>query len=300
MKRTPNIVITIPAYNEEGTIVKVLEDIKNVMRNISYSSNYKILVVNDGSKDRTKELAEKHGAIVVSHPKNYGLAETFRTEMKKCLELKAEIIVHFDADGQYLAKDIPRMIKKIEEGYELVLGSRFKGKIEEMPLIKRLGNIAFSIVVSNITRARITDAQTGFRAFTREVGEKIKISSSHTYTQEQIIKAVRSKFKIKELTIFFAKRRHGKSKLMKSAYEYGIRAGLNVLRVYRDYEPLKFFGILGGAIFGCGFIIGLYLVYLHLTTGIEGHIALIMLCILTIMIGLQISLFGLFADMNRK
>ena len=128
MKRTPNIVITIPAYNEEGTIVKVLEDIKNVMRNISYSSNYKILVVNDGSKDRTKELAEKHGAIVVSHPKNYGLAETFRTEMKKCLELKAEIIVHFDADGQYLAKDIPRMIKKIEEGYELVLGSRFKGK----------------------------------------------------------------------------------------------------------------------------------------------------------------------------
>lgn len=300
MKQQQKIIITIPAYNEERTISAVLTGINEVMNNTKYSSNYKILVVDDGSKDKTKDISLKHGATVFSHPKNYGLAETFRTEMKKCIEMNADIIVHFDADGQYLAKDIPRMIKKIEEGYELVLGSRFKGKIEKMPLIKRLGNIAFSIVVSNITRAKITDAQTGFRAFTREVAEKIVIQSTHTYTQEQIIKAVRQKVRIKEVPVYFAKRCHGKSKLMKSAYEYGIRAGLNVLRVYRDYEPLKFFGILGGSIFGFGFIIGLYLVYLHLTVGIEGHIALIMLCILTLMIGLQISLFGLFADMNRK
>lgn len=300
MKQQQKIIITIPAYNEERTISTVLTGINEVMNNTKYSSNYKILVVDDGSRDRTKEISLKHGAIVVSHPKNYGLAETFRTEMKKCIEMNADIIVHFDADNQYLARDIPRMIKKIEEGYELVLGSRFKGKIEEMPLIKQLGNIAFSIVVSNITRAKITDAQTGFRAFTREIAEKIVIQSTHTYTQEQIIKAVRQKVRIKEVPVYFAKRRHGKSKLMKSAYEYGIRAGLNVLRVYRDYEPLKFFGILGGSIFGFGFIIGLYLVYLHITAGIEGHIALIMLCILTLMIGLQISLFGLFADMNRK
>ena len=195
-----NIVITIPAYNEEKTIGLVINKIKSVMDKTKYKC--KVLVVDDGSKDKTKEVAKKAGALVYSHPYNYGLAETFRTEMKKCLELKADVIVHTDADGQYLAEEIPNLIKEVENGYDLVLGSRFRGRIQYMPLTKRIGNNAFSRVISKITRLNITDAQTGFRAFTKEVA-KLNIISNHTYTQEQIIKAVHNKFRIKEIPATF-------------------------------------------------------------------------------------------------
>jgi glycosyltransferase involved in cell wall biosynthesis len=291
------IVVTIPAYNEAKTIGKLIVEIKEVMSSNRY--NYKILVVDDGSKDKTAKIAKKAGALVYSHSKNYGLAETFKTEIKKCLDLKADVIVHIDADVQYQPKEIPKLIREIKNGYDLVLGSRFKGKIESMPLVKRFGNKAFSKVISNITKSRISDAQTGFRAFTRDVAEKIKITSNHTYTQEQIIRAVREKFRIKEVPIYFAKR-NDKSRLMSNPFSYAIRAWINLIRTYRDYEPLKFFGVLGTAVFGFGFLIGLYLVYLHFTSGIVGHLGLMMMDILILSIGLQIIIFGFIADMLKK
>ncbi|MBI2135139.1 glycosyltransferase family 2 protein [Candidatus Woesearchaeota archaeon] len=291
------IIVTIPAYNEERTIGKVVDSIHQAMKSSKYT--YKILVVDDGSKDNTAGEAKRHNAMVYSHPKNYGLAETFNTEIKKALGLKADVIVHIDADLQYLPKEIPKLLEEINNGYDLVLGSRFKGKIESMPFIKRLGNKAFSRVISKVTGMKITDAQTGFRAFTREVAENIDIISNHTYTQEQIIKAVNQKFRIKEVPVYFAKR-NDRSRLISSPFGYAIRAWINLIRLYRDYEPLKFFGVFGSFIFGIGFLIGLYLLYLHLTSGIVGHFALIMLDILILSIGLQIIIFGFLADMLRK
>jgi glycosyltransferase involved in cell wall biosynthesis len=291
------ITVTIPAYNEGKSIGRLIKEIRDVMDSGKY--NYNILVVDDGSLDNTAEVARKSRAIVYSHPKNYGLAETFKTELKKCLELKSDVIVHIDADGQYMPKDIPKLLKEINNGCDLVLGSRFKGKIEHMPLIKRIGNVAFSRVVSKITKIKITDSQTGFRAFTKEVAKEVHIISNHTYTQEQTIRAVRQKFKIKEVPIYFAKR-NGKSKLIRNPFEYAVKAWINIIRINRDYEPLKFFGIFGSFIFLIGFIIGLYLIYLHFTSGIVGHFALIMLDILILSIGLQVIIFGFLADMEKK
>jgi glycosyltransferase involved in cell wall biosynthesis len=291
------ITVTVPAYNEAKSIGRLIKGIKDVMSSNKY--NYNVLVVDDGSIDNTAEVAKKSGAIVYSHPKNYGLAETFKTEIKKCLKLKSDVIVHIDADGQYLPKEIPRLLKEIKNGYDLVLGSRFKGKIEHMPLIKRFGNKAFSRVVSQISRIKISDAQTGFRAFTKEVAKEVPIISNHTYTQEQIIKTVREKFRIKEVPIYFAKR-NGKSKLISNPFEYAAKAWINIIRINRDYEPLKFFGSIGGFIFAIGFLIGLYLIYLHFTSGIVGHFALIMLDILILSFGLQIITFGFLADMYRR
>ena len=147
--------------------------------------------MDDGSKDNTASAAKNAKALAYSHPKNYGLAETFITEVEKSIRLGADVIVHIDADTQYKPEEIPSLIKEIENGYDLVLGSRFKGTIESMPFTKKFGNIAFSRVISNVTGTDISDAQTGFRAFTKEVAEKIKITSGHTYTQEQIIRAVK-------------------------------------------------------------------------------------------------------------
>ena len=292
------IIVTIPAYNEERTIGAVVSKINEAMKGSRH--DFKILVVDDGSKDDTKETAKKAGAFVYSHPKNYGLAEAFITEVEKSLKLGADVIVHIDADTQYNPEEIPKLVKEIENGYDLVLGSRFKGTIESMPFIKRMGNIAFSKVISNITGTEISDAQTGFRAFTKEVAENIKITSRHTYTQEQIIKAVRQKYRLKEVPIHFAKRLD-KSRLISNPFGYATRAWINIIRVYRDYEPLKFFGLIGTFIFSMGFILGLYLAYVQIFgEGINRHLGLMMLDILILSIGLQIIIFGFIADMLKK
>jgi glycosyltransferase involved in cell wall biosynthesis len=290
------IVVTIPAYNEEKTIGKVVKNIRQALK--AAKLRHKVLVVDDGSKDKTAAVARNAGAVVYSHPKNYGLAEAFRTEMEQALKLGADVIVHIDADGQYLPREIPKLVREVEKGADLVLGSRFKGKIEHMPLIKRIGNIAFSKVISQLTRIKISDGQTGFRAFTRDVAKE-PIISRHTYTQEQIIRAVKRKFRIKEVPVYFA-RRKGKSRLMRNAFEYAAKAWINIIRLYRDYEPLKFFGWAGFFIFSLGFLIGIYLVYLHITEGIRGHFGLMMLDILILSVGLQIIIFGFLADMFKK
>ncbi len=288
------ILITIPAFNEEKTIALVIKEAKQYLKN----ENYKILVLDDGSKDKTAETALKEGAIVVSHPKNFGLAETFKSEMKEAEKLKPEMIIHLDADAQYDLKEIPLMIKEIRNGTDLVLASRFKGKIEEMPSLKKFGNKAFSKVISNITGQKITDAQTGFRAFNLKTAE-LDVRANYTYTQEQIIRAIKEKLVVKEIPCVFRKREDGKSRLMKNPFDYALKAWLNLFRVYRDYAPLKFFGLIGGGLFALGFLFGLWLVFLHLTSGIEGHIALMILTMILIVTGLQIVLFGFLADMKK-
>lgn len=289
------IIITLPAYNEEKTLPFVLNEIKEVMNSTNY--NYQILVLNDGSQDKTAEAAKKQGAIVISK-KHRGLAETFKSEMEECIKLKADIIVHTDADGQYHSKHIPELIKKVEEGHDLVLGSRFRGGIKKMPLIKKLGNIAFAQVLSSLTKVRISDSTTGFRAFTREIAENIHYINSFTYTQEQIIKAAKQGFKITEIPIIARKTRA--SRLFRSPFQYAVKAWINILRIYRDYEPLYFFGRIGLFVLSIGMAIGLYFVYLHITVGIKGHIGLLFLMLILLVFGLQTVVFGFLADMMRK
>lgn len=293
------IVISIPAYNEENTIAQVIQDIKRVMGNTKYK--YVISIIDDGSTDRTAEIAKNEGVVVTSHPYNYGLAEAFKTEIKKALDLKADVIVHADADGQYLAEDIPRLLSEIESGCDLVLGSRFLGKIEHMPIMKKIGNKAFSKAISTIIKTKITDAQTGFRAFTKNIA-KLNIISNHTYTQEQIIRAFKNKFKVKEIPINTKKTRP--SRLMKShpllqPFEYAIKAWINIFRIYRDFEPLKFFGYFGTGFFLTGLAIGTWLVSLFMIYGRIGHIPATVLTMLLIVAAIQIWLFGFLADMNK-
>jgi|SRR3989344_5767413 len=295
------VAITMPAYNEEPTLAAVLQGIKTEMSATKH--DYFLVVVDDGSTDKTVQIAKELGALVVSHPYNYGLAEAFRTEIKTCLAHKADIIIHTDADGQYPAEDIPLLLTEIESGgADLVLGSRFAGHIEEMPPMKRLGNMAFSKVISHITGVRITDGQTGFRAFTKDVAA-LNIISNHTYTQEQIIRAVRNKYKVKEIPIRARKTRP--SRLMRAhpalqPFEYAAKAWINIFRLYRDFEPLKFFGYIGTAFLLTGLAIGFWLFYLFITTARIGHMPSTILSMLLIVASIQIWLFGFLADMQKK
>jgi len=293
---TMKVLITIPSYNEEKTIGKVIREIKEVMDKTDY--NYKILVVDDGSSDKTSKIAKDLGVIIYSNKKNLGLIKTFKIEIEKCLELGADIIIHTDADGQYLANDIPRLIKKINEGYDLVIGSRFKHKNTKISFLKNIGNKAFALVFSNIMKREITDTTSGFRAFTKDVAKNISLINDFTYTQEQLIRAHKMGYMIGEIDIKTRKTR--KSRLFKHPFQYAFKAWINIFRIYRDFNPLNFFGIIGLILFFIGFLIGLYFVRLHLTSGIKGHTGLLFLMIILIFSSIQIILFGFLADMYKK
>lgn len=290
------LIVMIPAYNEEETISKVIKEIPRQMEGID---KIEVLVINDGSKDHTVKVAAEAGAdYIISQKGNQGLALTFRKGLEECLKKGADIIVNTDADFQYNQSQIPDIINPIlKEQADIVLGSRFLGNIEYMPLQKRIGNI----MATRITRAAsgypVTDAQTGFRAFTREAALKMNIMSNYTYVQETIIQATNHNLTIVEVPIEF-RRRDGNSRLMSSAFNYATRAANTILRTYRDYEPMKVFGSISLLLFLIsGYLVGRvlykYFTENHVTPSITYTISIIILCIT----GLQVFVFGILADM---
>ena len=221
------VVITIPAYNEEESIGAVINEIKTVMSNTNYI--YQIMLLDDGSVDRTKKITEENGVLFFSNGCNKGLAYTFKKEMEICCGLEADIIVHIDADGQYPPKYIPEMIESVLDGYDLVLGSRFGKGVYDGSIGKKLGNMFFARILSLIFRKNLHDTTTGFRAFTKEIAQ-LPIGSKFTYTQEQLIHAIRYKKLIKEIPIIARKTR--KSRLFSNIFEYFYRATITILRIF--------------------------------------------------------------------
>ncbi len=221
------VVITIPAYNEEESIGAVINEIKDVMKKTNYV--YQIMILDDGSVDRTKMITEENGVLFFSNGCNMGLAHTFKKEMEICCGMGADIIVHIDADGQYPPKYIPEMIESVINGYDLVLGSRFGKGSYDGSLSKKLGNMFFARVLCLLLRKNIHDTTTGFRAFTKEIAQ-LPIQSKFTYTQEQLIRTIQCKKKIKEIPIIARKTR--KSRLFSNIIEYFYRATITILRIF--------------------------------------------------------------------
>ena len=297
------LVVTIPAYNEEKTIGKVIREIKECIEIRKYCDDVKVLVINDGSTDNTVEEAKKAGADkIISFRKNRGLARAFKAGLETALEMGADIIVNIDADGQYNPKEIPKLIKPILDGKaDIVLGSRFKGWIEYMPIQKRIGNRIATWVTRLASGIPISDAQTGFRAFSREAALRLNVLADYTYVQETIIQAAKMGLKIEEVPIEFRKRRgNGKSRLISNIFSYAKRAGLTILRTYRDYHPLKTFLYIGLFLLLIGIVIGLRVLYHYIQTGMIGfYLPSAILSVALIIIGFQTIVLGLLADMLK-
>ena len=147
------IVIIIPAYNEEKTIGKVVVNAKK---------HGKVLVVDDASLDRTPEMAKKAGATVIRRKVNGGLGSALRTGFEKALQMKSNIIITIDADGQHEPEEIPEFLKKINEGYDFVLGSR---DLSKYPFVKKLGNFFLQFFTNLVAGTNLKDTESGFRAF---------------------------------------------------------------------------------------------------------------------------------------
>lgn len=295
------LVVMIPAYNEEDTIANVINEIPKGIESIDELS---VLVIDDGSIDNTAEIARKVGAKVVSNEKNIGLAKTFKRGLDEGLNEGADIIVNIDGDGQYSGKEIQNLIKPIIEGWaDIVLGSRFKGRIEYMPPQKKIGNIIATKITGFISGFPVSDAQTGFRAFTREAALRLNVMSDYTYVQETIIQAVNKGLRITEVPCSF-RIRTGKSRLIPNIFSYANKAGATILMTYRDYKPLKTFLLIGGSIFFVGLLVGLRVLIHFLKTGlVSPYIPSAILTAVLLIMGFQVIILGLVADMignNRR
>jgi len=197
----------------------------------------------------------------------------------------ADIIVNIDADGQYDPQEISKLIAPVvEDKADVVLGSRFKGYIEEMPLSKKLGNRVATKVASRAAGKHFSDAQTGFRAFSKDAAMRLNIMSDFTYTQETLVQAVNKNLRISEVPVNFYKR-EGESRLFPNVWNYSKRGGSTLIRTYLYHKPLKTFLILGGLVFVAGFMLGLRVLLHYLTTSRELVNNQIHLC-------MQITIFG--------
>jgi glycosyltransferase involved in cell wall biosynthesis len=222
----------IPAYNEENSIARVIQEIP---RKIEGISSVRVLVVNDGSNDQTVKVAKEAGADkIVNHSVNRGLASTFRTGLKFAVKMGADVIVNTDADFQYDQRQIPDLIKPVlERKADMVIGSRFDGYIEYMPSRKKLGNRIATIVTRLVSGYHARDAQSGFRAFSSRLARYMTITSKKTYVQETIIRASRGGYKIVEIPITFRKR-EGQSRLIKNIWRYAFAVLPEMLYVFTD------------------------------------------------------------------
>ncbi len=189
------VFIVIPAYNESSSIGKVIGQIKK-------QGYERIVIVDDGSKDNTAKTAEKRGAVVLKHLINRGQGAALKTGIDYALKQGAEVIVTFDADGQFLAKEIKKLVNSLDRKTHVVLGSRFLGNAQNIPFMKKLILKIGIIVVRILYGIRVTDSQNGFRALTREAAEKIEISSNRMEHAGEIMhEIVKNNLSYKEVPV---------------------------------------------------------------------------------------------------
>lgn len=296
------LIIQIPCYNEEATLGMTLAELP---RQIPGIDQVEWLIVNDGSSDRTVEVALASGVDhVVSFARNQGLAHAFMAGLEACLKAGADIIVNTDADNQYCAADIPRLVEPILQGEaDIVVGARPIRQIKHFSPTKKLLQGFGSWVVRLASKTSVVDAPSGFRAISREAALRLNVFNEYTYTLETIIQAGRQGMAIKSVPI----RTNGylrPSRLVKSIPSYVKRSLLTILRISMTYKPLRFFAILGSIPFSFGFLLGIrWLILFFLENGTRSRAPSLILAAILILIGFQLWMFGLVADLmavNRK
>lgn len=216
------VFIIIPAYNESKVIGKVVKGVKN--------EGFKnIIVVDDGSSDNTFQEAKKAGAIVLRHIINRGKGAAVKTGIEAALKLKANYLVVIDGDGQHDPKDIKRMIKKLDHGYDIVLGNRFNSK-NKIPFSKKLANFFADFFVFLLSGIWIKDTQSGFRAFRADIFKKINLEHDrYEFESEVIYKIAYYGLKFTEIPIKVRYTPYSQSKAQRQNFLNGIKTVLRIL-----------------------------------------------------------------------
>jgi glycosyltransferase involved in cell wall biosynthesis len=230
------IVIGIPAYNEEKNIAGILVKLKKITQDI--------IVCDDGSNDQTAKIAEELGAIVISHERNLGYGAGIRTIFLKAKEIKADVLVTFDADGQHRIEDLNSVIEPIKNNEaDIVIGSRFLNDGNKVPKYREIGIKTITVITNSSIGKKLSDSQSGFRAYNRKVLENITPSESGMgVSTEILIKASKNKFQIKEVPIIIS---YEGNTSTHNPVSHGASVILSTIKFTSIEHPLKFYGISG-------------------------------------------------------
>lgn len=304
--RTPNtlkLIVMIPCYNEEKTLPLVL---KTIPSSIAGISKIETLVVDDGSSDKTVDIAREHNVdYIISHVGNKGLAKAFTTGIQTALEKGADIIVNTDGDNQYPQDEIPGLIKPILDGEaDIVIGDRETSKIPHFSRTKKMLQKIGSFVVRRASETTVPDAVSGFRAYSREAAIHLNVLSQFSYCVETIIQAGKRKISITHLPVTTNPKTR-ESRLFKNTSHHVSESAKAITRTYVMYESLKIFLTAGGLMSVIGLIgIGRFLYfYFAVPQEATGHIQSLVISGALLVVGFQVMLIGLVADLvsiNRK
>jgi glycosyltransferase involved in cell wall biosynthesis len=273
-------------------------------RQLEGTDSLEVLVVDDGSRDGTAEVAARLGVDhIVRVPHNRGLANAFMTGLEACLARGADIIVNTDADNQYRGADIPRLIAPILAGRaDMVVGDRQVGQVADFSPGKRLLQRFGSWVVSRAAGMDVPDAASGFRALTRETALRLLVLSQYSYTLETLIQAGARRLAV-EFVPIETNPPTRPSRLMHHLPQFLSNSTVTIVRSYTLYRSLRVFTGLGLAALAVGIAIGLRFVYFYLIGQGGGHIQSLILAAILCIVGFQTLLIGLVADLvgfNRK
>lgn len=295
------LLIQIPCYNEEETLDIALNALPKKIEGID---EIEYLIINDGSKDNTVEVAKEWGVHhIVNFKNNKGLAKGFMAGIDACLNLGADIIVNTDADNQYCADDIEKLVHPILMGKaDIVIGERPIADTEHFsPLKKKLQKFG-SWVVRKASKSNIPDAPSGFRAYSRDAAMRMNVVNEYTYTLETIVQAGRNKMAMESVPIRTNPELR-ESRLFSSMFGYVKKSMLTIIRAFMMYKSLLFFTVLGSVIFIAGLLVGVRYLVFFFQGDSSGHIQSLILSSTLLLIGFQTFVIGLLADVisaNRK
>ncbi len=295
------LIIQIPCLNEAETLEIALNDLP---KHIDGIDEIEYLIINDGSKDNTVEVAKNWGVhYVVNFKQNKGLAKGFMAGLDACLRNGADIIVNTDADNQYCGEDIEKIVRPILDGKaDIVIGERPIDDTEHFsPLKKKLQHIG-SWTVRVASKSTIPDAPSGFRAYSRDAAMRLNVVNQYTYTLETIVQAGHEKFAMTSVPIR-TNAELRESRLFSSMFGYVKKSMVTIIRSFMMYKPLRFFGIIGTVLFVLGLILGIRYVVFILAGAAGGHVQSLILASTLLMMGFMTWVIGMQADIiaaNRK
>ena len=296
------VIVQIPCYNEEQTLPLVIRDMP---RSIPGVDILETLVIDDGSSDRTVEVARQLGVNhVVRHNGNKGLAAAFQSGLDACLRLGADIIVNTDGDNQYPQDRIPDLIAPILQlEADMVVGDRQVTKIEHFSPMKKVLQLMGSWVVRQASGTAVPDAPSGFRAFSREAALRLNVITKYTYTLETIVQAGKKNIRVTSVPVTTNEVTRP-SRLIRGVFDYLKKSSATIVRIYALYEPLKVFFYIGSLFMLIGILGWLRIIYfwafeegMNFRATFTGHLPTVIFAVLALVVGFQIWLIGLLADL---
>ncbi len=295
------LIIQIPCLNEENTLAETLGDLPRQIEGIDIIET---LVIDDGSTDKTLKVArEQNVDHILQLTNNKGLAKAFIYGIDHALKQGADIIVNTDADNQYDAGAISKLIRPIQDGSaDIVIGDRQVETIRHFSPLKIFLQKTGSWAVRQLSGTQVPDATSGFRAYSKEAALQLNVISDFTYTVETIISAGKKNLAIAHVPVR-TNQKTRESRLFPNIRTYLQRTFVTIVKVYSMYKPLKVFTWAGGLTFTAGFAIGCRYLYFFLQGQTEGHIQSLILSAILLIVGFQIIMMGIVAELiaiNRQ